>query len=399
VVIQENSSHGRIQRPLPIFLLLFVILSLSACKKEQVKAPVPVPEVNVITVQPQSIPVEVNFVAQIESAHEVEIVTRVNGFLEKILYREGEVIHRGQQMFLIDQRPFEAQVDAAQASLANNKAQLWTATANLNRVEPLAQLDAASKSDLDNATGAVQSAQAAVHQAEARLKEAELDLSYTLIVSPVTGVSGDAKAREGAYLSVGTGGDLSYVAQLDPIWVTFSLSQNQLAKNRKEVASGRIIPPSDQRYIVEIYLSDNTLYPHKGEVTFIQQTFSPETGTFLIKAEVANPDAVLRPGMFVTAVVTGAQRTNALVVPQRAVQQTSNGHVLFVVNSKDVMEVRPVIVGAWVGEDWVIENGLNPGERVITAGFMRLAPGMTVKVVTAPVEEPKETASSQAKGK
>ena len=305
----ERTSCNRNLRMLILGCAALLTLTLTACeKKQEVKAPPPPAEVNAITVTPKTIPVEASFVAQVESAHQVEIVARVNGFLEKILYKEGEVVKKGQKMFLMDQKPFIAQVDAMKGALANNKAQLWTAQANLDRVKPLAKLDAASKSDLDNAIGAVQSAKAAVDQAKARLDEAELNLGYTVIKSPVTGVSGDSKVREGAYLSVGPGGDLSYVAQLDPIWVNFSVSQNQLAKSRKEIDAGRLIPPPNEEYTVEVYSSDGNRYPHIGKVSFIDPTFNSETGTFLIKAELANPDAFLRPGMFVKAVLQGAEQ-------------------------------------------------------------------------------------------
>lgn len=241
--IEGTFSHRSLKTLILGCAALFT-LALTACEKKQEEPPPPPPaEVNAIIVTPETIPVEASFVAQIESAHQVEIVTRVNGFLDKILYTEGEVVKQGQEMFLLDQKPFLAQVAAMKGALANNKAQLWTAQANLNRVQPLAKLDAASKSDLDNAIGSVQSAKAAVDQAKARLDQAEIDFGYTVIKSPVTGVSGEAKKREGAYLSVGTGGDLSYVAQLDPIWVNFSVSQNQLAQNNKEVEAGRLIPP------------------------------------------------------------------------------------------------------------------------------------------------------------
>lgn len=376
--------------------IVLAAISLMGCdKKKEVKATLPPAEVNVITVEPKTIPVDTTFVAKIESAHQVEIVARVNGFLEKILYKEGDVVKQGQKMFLMDQKPFKAQVESMTGALANSKAQLWTAQANLKRIKPLAKLDAASKSDLDNATGAVKSAEAEVYQAKARLQQAELDLGYTVIKAPVTGASGDSKVREGAYLSVGPGGDLTYVAQLDPIWVNFSVSQNQLDKNRNEIAAGRLIPAPEHKYTVRVYLSDSNEYPHVGKMSFVDPTFSSETATFLIKAELPNPDALLRPGMFVKAVMQGAKRPNAMTVPQRAVQQTSNGHVVYVVNKEGKAELRPVIVGTWVGDDWVIEKGLNKGEQVVTNGFMRLAPGMPVKLVIAPVTDSKETKSSQ----
>lgn len=390
-----NMPNKRVSSLVLRSLGLGVILSfivLCGCKKEEEPKVPPAPaEVNAVKVSPKAVPVKVVFVAQVESSHQVEIVARVNGFLEKILYREGDVVKKGQEMFLMDQKPFLAQVEARRSALANNQAQLWTAQANLDRVQPLAELDAASKSDLDNAIGAVQSAKAAVHQAEANLKQAEIDLGYTKIKSPVTGVSGEARMREGAYLSVGTGGNLSYVAQLDPVWVSFSVSQNQLSSSEKLMAEGKMVPPADNNYTVEIELSDGSLYPETGKVDFVDPTFNSVTGTFIIRAELANPDAKLRPGMFVKAILGGAQRPDALTVPQRAVQQSSNGHIVFVVSKEGTAEIRPVVVGAWVGQDWVIENGLNPDEQVITDGFLRLAPGMPVKVVAEPVNDKQES--------
>ena len=394
----EQTSCNSSLRTLILGCAVFLALTQTACeKKQEVKAPPPPAEVNAIIVTPKTVPMESTFVAQIESAHQVEIVARVNGFLEKILYKEGDVVKEGQKMFLMDQKPFIAQVEAMEGALANSKARLWTSRANLKRVKPLAELDAASKSDLDNAIGSVQSAEAAVHESKARLDEAQINLGYTVIKSPVTGVSGDSNVREGAYLSVGTGGNLSYVSQLDPIWVEFSVSQNQLAKSRKEKEEGRLIIPPNHEYTVQVYLAEKP-YPHVAKVSFIDPTFSSETGTFLIKAELANPDGLLRPGMFVKAVMQGAKRPEALAVPQRAVQQTSNGHVIFIVTDGKA-EVRPVIVGAWIGNDWLIEKGLKANEQVITDGFMRLAPGMPVKVVTEPVTDSQETKPSQPEKK
>ena len=379
----DKTLYDRLPGILTLSIVVLVVMNLVACKKEEVKAPPAPTEVNAVKIEPQTVPVEVTFVAQVESSHQVEIVARVNGFLDKILYREGAVVKEGQTMFLMDQKPYKTQVVAARAALANTEAQLWTAQSNLNRIKPLVELDAASKSDLDNAIGAVKSAEAAVHQSQASVDQAELNLSYTVIKSPVTGVSGEALAREGAYLTAGLGGHLSYVAQVDPVWVNFSVSQNQLAKSRAEIAAGNLIPPPDQEYKVEIELSAGDHYPHTGKVNFVAPTFNRKTGTFLVRAELPNPEGILQPGMFVKAVLTGLQRPNALVVPQRAVQKTSESHVVFLVSSKGTAEARSVVVGAWVGTDWVIEKGLKPGETIITDGFQRLAPGMPVKVVTA----------------
>ena len=375
-------------------LLCCLLVILTGCKKQEApQAPVAT-EVTVITVTPKTVPATGEFVAQTESSHQVEIVARVSGFLDKITYNEGDIVEEGQVMFLMDQKPFIAQVDAAKGELENRKAQLWTAKANLERIKPLAEKDAVSKSDLDNATGAVQSAEASVYEAKASLDKAELDLSYTTIKSPVTGISSRALLREGAYLSAsGTSSQLTYVAKLDPIWINFSISQNEVAKVREEVKKGQLVTPKNDAYKVEIELSDGTLYPHKGKLSFADPSFSEETGTFLVRAVIANPKSVLMPGMFVKAYIKGAVHPNAIVVPQKAVQQTSKGHVVYVVNDKDQAELRPVLVGDWIGEDWIITQGLEAGNRVIVEGFQRLAPGAPVKV-TAPKSssaEQKET--------
>jgi membrane fusion protein (multidrug efflux system) len=374
--------------------LALIVGAAAGCQKEEPQAPPPTMEVVAMTVEPHTVPVSVTFVAQVESSHQVEIVARVNGFLEKILYHEGDVVKAGQVLFLMDKKPFQDQVEAARGELENRQAQLWTAKANLARIKPLAEQDAASQSDLDNAIGAVKAGEAAVYQARARLDKTNLDLSYTTIRSPVTGVTGQALMREGAYLSgVGQSSKLTYVAQIDPIWINFSVSQNQMAQRQQEFAAGQMIPPPEMQYKVKLELSDGSIYPHVGKLNFVSPTFSQDTGTFLVRAELINPEEVLRPGMFVKATVTGDLRPNALTVPQKAVQQSSNGHVVYVVTPEGTAEIRPVIVGDWVGEDWIITQGLKAGEQVVVDGFQRLAPGAPVKVVKP------EAASAEAAGK
>ena len=375
-------AHLLRTRLFPFATMAIILLVVFGCQEEVEVKQAPV-EVNAIKVEPQTVPVSTSFVAQIESSHQVEIMARVNGFLDKILYQEGDVVKQGQKLFLMDQKPFIAQVEAARGALSNNEAQLWTAQANLNRIKPLAELDAASKSDLDNAIGSVKSAKAAVHTARARLEQTELDLSYTVIKAPVAGVTGEALVREGTYLTAGPGGHLSYVAQIDPIWVNFSVSQNQLDASRSQQAAGLLIPAPNHEYHVELVLSEGDKYPHSGKVSFVDPSFNTDTGTFLVRAALPNPEAKLHPGMFVKATLTGATRPDALVVPQRAVQQTSNGHVVYVVSNNGTVEIRPVVVGDWVEQDWIITKGLKPGDQIVTDGFQRLAPGVPVKVVAA----------------
>ncbi|MGH8507731.1 MAG: efflux RND transporter periplasmic adaptor subunit [Gammaproteobacteria bacterium] len=341
-------------------------------------------EVAVLTIAPRSIPYVKTFVAQTESSRAVDILARVSGFLDRIAYEEGQLVKEGQVLFQLDQKPFMAQLEAARGELKQQEARLWTAQANYRRVKPLAAENAVSQSDLDRATGEVQEASAAVYAAQAKVKEAELNLSYTTIRSPVRGIASKANLREGAYVnSISPDAKLTYVAALMPMWVNFSVTQNQMAERRDEADKGRLVVPKDNEYEVELVLSDGTVYPESGRINFADPSFSPQTGTFLVRATVANPKGALRPGMFVTARVKGAMRPNAILVPQKAVQEGANGQYVYLVAANGTVELRPVIVGEYSGDDWVIKEGLKSGDRVVLEGLQRLAPGAPVKVVEA----------------
>jgi membrane fusion protein (multidrug efflux system) len=383
----------------PFFLILLCVLIIAGCSSGGDRQAMQPQEVRIITVSTQTVPAAFPFSGQTESSHQVEIVARVSGFLEKITYREGDIVKAGQVLFVMDQKPFLAQVAAAKGTVENRKAQLWTAKANYDRIKPLADLDAASKSDLDNATGQYHSAQASLYEAEAQLEKAKLDLSYATIRSPITGVTGKSALREGAYLTVvGQSSQLTYVARLDPIWVTFNVSQNDQYNFERETRAGRLAPAKNHQYEVEVELGDGSRYPHIGKVNFADPSYSKDTGSFQIRAALANPRGVLRPGMFVKVYLRGALRLNAAVVPQKAVQQSANGHVVFVVNDQGLVETRPVKAGEWIGQDWLIQEGLKAGDRVIVSGFQKLVPGMPVKPVAAaaPAESLAPAAEKQA---
>jgi len=355
----------------------------AGCTQETPPPQRPVPEVAVVSVQARDIPFTMEFVAQTESSRQVDIVARVAGFLDKIAYREGEVVKAGQLLFQLDPKPFKAQLEAARGELQAQQARFTTAQATLARVRPLAQQNALSQSDLDRAQGDFDAAQAAVFSAKAKVTEAELNLGYTTIRSPVTGVSSRSAQREGAYLSAqGQSSKLTYVAAIDPIWVTFSVSQNLAAKWRNEQKAKRLIPPKGENYEVELLLSDGSTYAHSGRISFADPSFSQDTGSFQVRAVLPNPEHALRPGMFVTAVVKGAMRPGAIVVPQLAVQQGSNGHLVYVVNESGVAELRPVVVGDYYGSDGiVIASGLHEGDKVVIDGILKVVPGKPVKVV------------------
>jgi len=355
------------------------------CSKEAPPPPKPAPQVTVTTVTPQTIPYVMSFVAQTESSRQVDIVARISGYLDKIAYREGELVQEGQLLFELDPKPFQAQLDAAKGELRSQQARLATARANLDRIRPLAKMDAVSRADLDKAQGDFDSARAGVFAAQAKVNEQELNLGYTTIESPVTGLASRSSQRQGAYINATSeSAKLTYVAALDPIWVNFSVSQNQTTKMKDQVEKGQIVAPPNLDFEVEVVLSDGAVYPHKGRISFSDPSFSQETGSFLVRAVLPNPDKALRPGMFVTARLHGATRPNAIVLPQLAVQQGSNGHLVYVVKPDGNAEVRPVVVGDYQGDkDIVVLTGLQAGDRVVVDGALRVTPGQPVKIVEA----------------
>lgn len=377
------------------FLLAAAAL-LGACSDPKQAAPKQAPEVGFITVAPRDVPQVSTFVAQTESSRQVEIVARVAGFLDRIAYTEGSFVKEGQVLFQIDPKPFKAQLDAAQGELASQQARLTTSSATLKRVKPLAEQNALSQADLDRATGDFEMATAAEHSAQAKVQEAQLNLDYTTVRSPLSGSTGRALQREGAY--VGAAAEtarLTYVAALDPIWVTFSISQNQIEAFREKIAKKLLVAPAEQNYEVELVLPGNRSYPHRGRINFADPSFSQDTGSFMVRASVPNPAKELRPGMFVTVNLHGTIRPAAVILPQLAVQQGARGHFVVLANAKNEAELRPVVVGPYFGDkEILIDQGLKAGDRVIVDGFARLAPNIPV----IPVPAEKREAAPAEKG-
>lgn len=352
-------------------------LTLGGCRKAKEVTAQPPPAVSIVEVVPADVPVSAEYVAQTQSSHLVNIQARVSGFLDKRTYTEGAIVKEGQVLFQMDPKPFQAQLDQAKAALAQAEASLETARLNLARTKPLTELNALSQKDLDEATGQYQSAAAAAAQAKAQVETANLNLSYTTIASPVTGISSSAKQTDGTYIS-SQNSLLTTVATLSPIWVNFSLSENEMQRLRGQIDQGLLRPPANGNYTLEIILVDGTVYPYKGKITFAEPSFNAQTGTFLIRGSVENPGGLLHPNQFVRVRVKGAVRPMAILVPQRAVQQGSKGHFVWVIGNNGKAEHRPVTVGEWHGDDWFISEGLKAGDRVVADGGLTLSPGTVV---------------------
>ncbi len=382
-----------------IFLLIVLIVwglpPIGCKKKEDAKVETPLKEVSVMTVKIQDEQVFTEFVAQTQSSQLVNIQARVSGFLEKRLYEEGSVVKEGQALFKIDDKPFKVQLDQAKAALSEQKASLETARLNLERVKPLVKNNALSQKDLDSAVGQYQSLLAAVEQAKARVNNENLNLSYTTITSPVAGVSSSAREADGTYINA-QNSLLTTVEVLSPMWVNFSLSENDMQKYRDQVKKGLLVPPKNNSYEVEIVLVDGSIFPHKGRITFAEPSFNPQTGTFLIRASVKNPDGSLRPNQYVRARLKGAIRPNAILIPQRSVQQDSKSQFVWVVQAGSTVEKRPVKVGNWHDDNWFILEGLKSGDQVVVDGLLMLQAGMKVNVKTS---QPENGAGVDAKAK
>lgn len=394
---RHSSLSPRLIQASWMFLGAVLILStqLAGCKKAppQHQAVRAIP-VTVWQVEPRDVPINFEFVAQTQSSHQVEIRARVNGFLDKRVYIEGEVVKEGQILFLIDKKPFQAKVDGAAAALARQKAAMENARANLERVKPLVAQNALSQKDLEDATGSYEMSAAAVEQSKTQLQTEQLNLSYCTITSPLTGISSAALQQDGAYINE-TNSQLATVMALSPLWVNFSLSENELKHYYDQVDSGRIRPPKDKNFLVEIVLVDGSTFPHTGRITFTAPSFNPKTGTFLFRASFANPKGWLRPNQHVRVRLKGCIRPRAIIIPQRAVQQGAKGHFVWLVNNGKV-DPQPIVLGDWHGTDVFVDQGLKAGSQVVVDGGLLLQPGapVTAKPLQVPPTKPAGPAGS-----
>lgn len=357
-------------------VLIAAALLLSACSGDKAAqpaaaAPQALP-VTVVEVAPTQAPLVVEAVAQAEGAREVEVRARVSGILEKWLFREGEPVKAGQMLFRIERAPFEIALAQAKARLAEAQAVEEQTAREAQRLTGLVDEKAISQKEFDDARSASAVARAAVKSAEAAVREAELNLSYTQVSAPVAGVTGRAHRSEGSLVNTGSDSLLTTIAQINPIWVRFSLSDNDLAG----VPGGRAAVRSFRE--VELQLPDGSILPQRGRINFSASRIDPALGTLEMRAEFANADAVVLPGQFVRARVIAGERDNVFLVPQAAVTQTESGPVVMLANAEGKVEPRPIKLGQWQGKDWVVTGGLQAGDRVIVDNLIKLRPGAPV---------------------
>ena len=418
-----------------IALLALALLGATAgCDKETSAktastAPPPPPEVTVAEVEQRSVSIIRDFTARTEGVPTVEVRARVPGMLEQVSFEEGRLVQKGQTLFVIQQEEYKAAlataqaqlakaradltrardtsiIDRAKAQLAQRDADLEKARQDVARYKPLAEARAIPKQDLDtsvaqekvaaaavdtfaaqlkdaelNQRTQVQLSEAAVESAKAAVTQAELNLSYTTIQAPITGIIGKVMVDRGNLVGKADPTLLATVSAVDPIYVDFSVSEADYFKIAPRVRLDPTGRAQDTRPVLELFLADDAPYAHKGRVTFVDRAVDAKTGTIGVRAAFPNPDKVIRPGQFARVRGVLEERPSAILVPQRAVQEQQGARVVLVVEPGDKVALRPVKLDERVGDYFLVMDGVKPGERVVIEGLQRARPGMQVKAV------------------
>lgn len=368
---------------LPRFAPLIPLLALAACGAPPAMPPAGPPEVVVATVRAETLPVEKVLVGRVVSDISIEVQARVTGYLLERPFTEGGMVKKGDVLFKIDPRQFQADLDTAKAKQAQAEARLAQAEVDLKRVEPLAKAGAAPQQDLDNARTTLLSAQADLRSAQASVANAELSLSYTVITAPFAGRAGKAAIDPGAVVSPSIA-SLVTLDQVDPIAVEFTVSEQEILDFRREIAAGHMRSPSLEQITMRATLLTGQAYPEDGVISFADIRIRPETGTALLRARFPNPKGMIHPGQFIRVAMVGMERVGAVALPQGAVIQSPTGASAFVVKEDGSAEMRPLALGEWIGERWLVRDGLKPGERVVVEGVQKVRAGIKVAAKEAP---------------
>lgn len=365
--------------------LFSAALLLSGCNRagSQGQQGMPPAQVAIISVEPRSVPANFEYTGQTAGFREAEVRARVTGILQKRNYREGGAVAAGQSLFTIDPAPYEAALARAEADVTAAEARLAQAKRNAARFKPLYEAKAVSQKEYDDMLSTESVAEADVKAARARHTEAKLNLGYTRVEVPISGIAGRAQRSEGNYV---TGPDvlLTTVSQIHPIYVMFGVSDEERQRLNREVEAGRLVLPKHGAFKVSVKLADGEVYSGIGKLNFSDIRISGTTGTSEARAELPNPKGLLHPGQFVRVTLNGAQRPQAILVPQRAVLEGPKGKFVYVVNADSKAEARPVEVGEWYEDNWIVSSGLNAGDKVIVDGVMKIGPGAPVQVAAAP---------------
>ncbi len=373
-------------------VLLWVAAALVGCKDNAGSAPAPqVPQVEVISASTTTVPDQPEFIGQAEASRPVEIRSQVTGLIKAVLYQEGRDVKAGDRLYQIDPVPFQAAVASAKAKIAQAEARVVQARQDLARVKPLLAEQAVSQKDVDDAVAEELAAKALGQAARADLIKAQFDLDNTIITAPITGLIERTRYYEGRLVSAQTD-LLTVVHRVDPMFIVVSIPESFILKRRRDIEEKRIEHPGIYQLRGEIVMIDGSIYPQEGVLDLMEPGLRSETGARVVRMTVPNPKRMLLPGQFVKVKFKGDSKPNVVLVPQRAVLQGPQGPFVFVVNAEERIEIRPVQASAWQGDQWLIEQGLKAGERVVVNGLMKIGPGAPVKAVplgeASPADQP-----------
>lgn len=351
-----------------------IAVVLAACSKPEQPQPPP-PEVGVIDATPQTLPLQRELVGRLSPYRSADVRARVPGVLLKRVYEEGSEVKQGQTLFLIDPAPLRASLDASQAQLASARASYANAKVAADRARSLAPQAYVSKADLDAAEATERTALAAVKQAEASVTSSRISLGYAEVTAPISGVAGKQQVTEGALVGQGDVTLLTTVDQLDPLYVNFSLSVDELSQMRAAQAKGALALSGDGKASVQVQLADGSTYPQAGTLDFSSTTVDPATGAVSLRAVLPNPERILLPGAFVSFQATLGERRNAYLVPQQALLRDASGGYVMVVGADGNVVRRNVITDGAQNGNWLVSSGLQAGDKVVVAGVQKVKEG------------------------
>jgi len=390
-----------------VLLALGVSLFCIGCGEKNAQAGKPAAvDVEVIPVAQADVPIYGEWIGTLDGLVDADVKAQVTGYLLKQAYLEGSLVKKGQLLFQIDPRPFEAALDQAKAQLVQAQAQLANAEAtqlqaelNVNKYTPLAQEQAASQQDLDNAVqtnvaakATVLNSKAAIQAAEAAVKTAQINLDFTRLIAPVDGIVGQAQLQVGALVNTSSSA-ITTVSTVDPIKVFFTVSEQEYLAFNRQYPTEATRTAEAKRMPLALILADGTTYPKKGKISFADRAVNQNTGAIRIAGLFDNPGNILRPGQYARIRAATSARQGALLVPQRAVSELQGTYQVAVVDDKNKVSIETVTVGERVGPMWVVEDGLEPGDRVVAEGVQKVRPGAQVN------PKPFSPNSSEAKGK
>ncbi len=376
---------GNLHHFIPLAVGIFLSLT-AACGRQEGPAPPPPPPPAVVVspVPAATVPLYREYVARTEARETVEIRSRVDGYLEKVLFTEGSRVKAGQLLFVIDQRPFRAALQEARGSLAQAQASLSKAKRDVARLQPLVAESAAPQVDLDNAEAAVEFSQASIEKGKAAVAMAELNLKFSEIYAPISGIIGKQDVTAGNLVARDRT-LLTAISSWDPMRTVFSLSEVDYLRLGQQRRDDNPFIPRNNGAPFELIMADGSIYPHRGSLSFLDRTLDPTTGTLNVYVNFPNPDRVLRPGLFGRIRVVVEAKPDTLLVPQRSVQVAQGVSSVLVVDKEDAVALRVVTLGERFRDFFIVTEGLKPGERVVVEGVQKAIPGRKVRPTEQPI--------------